>query len=82
MTPVEKLIQIQKDIKANKPKVEPYVTSPSLRRQRQEEKNLETQSMYNASFIAGIPTSEIYFKEDYNMKDGEKNTKAFNRFEL
>ena len=38
--------------------------------------------MYNASFIAGIPTSEIYFKEDYNMKDGEKNTKAFNRFEL
>ena len=78
----EKLIQIQKDIKANKPKVKPYVTSPSLKRQRQQEKNLTTKSIYDQSFVDERPTSEIYFKEDYNMKDGEKKTKAINRFEL
>ena len=65
MTPVEKLIQIQKDIKANKPKVKPYVTSPSLRRQRQEALTLAQENEWFASIEGQYNTSENYFKGEY-----------------
>ena len=62
MTPVEKLIQIQKDIKANRPKVKPYITSPSLQKQRQDKLTLAQESEWFASIEGNYNTSENYFK--------------------
>jgi|TARA_B110000211_G_scaffold23286_1_gene23992 hypothetical protein len=58
----EKLIQIQKDIKANRPKVKPYITSPSLQKQRQDKLTLAQESEWFASIEGNYNTSENYFK--------------------
>jgi len=62
----EKLIEIQKELQANKPKTKPYVWSPSLQRERQEALNTEYRTMWWQSILQERPTSEIYFKDEYN----------------
>ena len=61
----EKLIQIQKDIKANRPKVKPYITSPSLQKQRQDKLTLAQEIEWFASIEGQYNTSENYFKGEY-----------------
>jgi hypothetical protein len=61
----EKLIQIQKDIKANRPKVKHYITSPSLQKERQEALTLAQENEWFASIEGQYNTSENYFKGEY-----------------
>ena len=62
----EKLIQIQKDLQASKPKVKPYVYSKELQKKRQNKLNHAYYEQWFDSIAGEYNTSENYFKGEYN----------------